>query len=362
MNIKKLLIGTASIICAAFLLFSCGKGDGNKESDPVNDPQLQEFRPVDCGIQALDNYDYPFLGMSFTLTDNMKKLIDNRDVFVFTDEFYKSGNTVAYAFLRFSATTEEEKNQSVLSVDIFSWEEALEKVGVIGVYLKERVAELDSLTMCDTHVKLGESADGSYEYYLSTASGGNAEYIKELSLTSFTVTEMHELDTQNGHGAFSQDKIDGLVSVGSFSAEDVFGKSYTEKFFSDYDITLVNCFTTWCSPCVNEMPELEKLRASYEKEGKKVGVMAVVLDAKTQLGIDDGAVKKAKTLHEKCGAAFPFIIPDDTSMNGRLIGIESVPESFFVDKNGNIVGETYVGARSLSQWQEIVEAELEKLG
>lgn len=48
-------------------------------------------------------------------------------------------------------------------------------------------------------------------------------------------------------------------------------------------------------------------------------------------------------------------------MNGRLKGIDGYPESFFVDKNGNIVGETYMGAHSFEEWKEIAEKELANL-
>ena len=37
--------------------------------------------------------------------------------------------------------------------------------------------------------------------------------------------------------------------------------------------------------------------------------------------------------------------------------IENMAETFFVDKEGNIVGETYSGSRSLEDWKEIVEKE-----
>lgn len=47
--------------------------------------------------------------------------------------------------------------------------------------------------------------------------------------------------------------------------------------------------------------------------------------------------------------------------SGRLTGIEGFPETFFVDKNGNIVGETYSGSRSLEDWLTIVEQELANL-
>lgn len=69
----------------------------------------------------------------------------------------------------------------------------------------------------------------------------------------------------------------------------------------------------------------------------------------------------AKVLHERSNANFPFLIADDGNLNGRLIGIESIPESFFVDSNGNIVSEPYVGARSEADWATIVDAEFSAL-
>lgn len=40
-------------------------------------------------------------------------------------------------------------------------------------------------------------------------------------------------------------------------------------------------------------------------------------------------------------------------MNGRLQGISAFPETFFVDKDGNIVGDTYTGSHTLDEWKEI---------
>ena len=35
-----------------------------------------------------------------------------------------------------------------------------------------------------------------------------------------------------------------------------------------------------------------------------------------------------------------------------------MPETFFVDKEGNMIGETYSGSRSFEDWKNIVETEL----
>ena len=42
-------------------------------------------------------------------------------------------------------------------------------------------------------------------------------------------------------------------------------------------------------------------------------------------------------------------------------GIQAMPETFFVDSNGNIVGDTYSGAKSAKEWKQVIEKELEKI-
>lgn len=165
--------------------------------------------------------------------------------------------------------------------------------------------------------------------------------------------------------AFPFDKPRPEVSnVGEFSTTDVNGNPFDQSMFKDYDLTLVNIFTTWCSPCVNELPELEKLYQEVSKE-YNVGVAGIVMDTVDENfeQTDDTAesLEKAKLLAEKTGCTFPFLIPDKTAMNGRLIGIDGFPETFFVDRDGNIVGGTYPGSRSYEEWSETVKAELENL-
>lgn len=353
---SKLLDGTAAAD-ESELLDGTAASD---ESELLENEQLS-FRPVDCGVQSEALYDFPFLGMTAKLSDEILKKMDSRDIFVYAQEDYTASGAISYAVLRFSVPTQEQQQEEGMSVDIFSWEAALAKLGAIGVYEKDVIAQLDKLTFCDTHTKLGESADGAYEYYISIDSKADAALVQELEKSEITITEMHAFDLNQGYTAFSADRIDGLETVGTFTMRDIFGEEYTQDMFADYDLTLVNVFATWCSPCVQEMPELEKLRQKYEDEGIKLGVAAIVLDVKTTKGIDEGALERAQTLYERSKAAFPFLIPDESGLNGRLVGIESIPESFFVDSDGNIVSEPYVGARSLEAWSEIADQELSAL-
>ncbi|MEY8427818.1 TlpA disulfide reductase family protein [Lachnospiraceae bacterium 46-15] len=194
-------------------------------------------------------------------------------------------------------------------------------------------------------------------------SSPSAESTKESA--EFTQADTEPAEVQDTSGTLSAEKPinsgesteESGAGIGEFTMQSVDGTEYTEKMFQDYELTMVNIFTTWCTPCINEIPDLEKLR--NEMADKGVNVVGIVLDAAAGFGDTDGeAVEKAKLLAERAEVTYPFLIPDAGLLNGRLAGVQAVPETFFVDKQGNIVGETYSGSHSLEEWKEIVEQTL----
>lgn len=150
------------------------------------------------------------------------------------------------------------------------------------------------------------------------------------------------------------------ANAGTFTTQDINGETYTQELFQDYDLTMVNVFATWCSPCVNEIPDLEKLHVEMAEKG--VNVVGIVMDAVDYSGNPDPeAIEKAIILAEQTGATYPFLLPDSTKLNGRLNNIDAFPETFFIDREGNIVGHSYIGSASLEDWRETVLQELENL-
>lgn len=183
--------------------------------------------------------------------------------------------------------------------------------------------------------------------------------VSELSKTEVTLTDKLALDLSIGKNAFSE-APSNAANVGTLQGADIHGEAYTEDIFKDYELTLVNVLTTWCTYCIQEMPELEKLKNDMADQG--VNVVGIVYDTVNPTGEpNEEALKIAGLIQEKTEATFPLLMPDATYLNGRISGITSVPETFFVDKNGNIVSEPYFGARSYDQWKEIVETELANL-
>ena len=335
------------------------------EGDAIPSDFIQgTFKPSETTVQAQDSYEYPFLGLNMKLPEELLKQIKAQTIAMISNEGWNdTADAIKYAYISWSEMTEEQKEAEVdkLGTAYDDWCNSLAKIGVIGIYDEDSEKELDEITGCTEHKEIGSSSDGKYKYYLSTNKDADESLKKEVEEIDVTLTEMTPFQQLS---AFDQPQdtsnTGDSTTVGKFETKGIDGKDYTEKVFSDYDLTLVNVFTTWCSPCVNEIPELEKLYEEMKEKG--VGVVGVVLDTVGDDGKqDDATVKKAGVLQEKTKASYPFLIPDSTMMNGRLNGISAFPETFFVDKEGNIVGETYTGSHSLEEWKEIVEKELQNV-
>ncbi len=80
-----------------------------------------------------------------------------------------------------------------------------------------------------------------------------------------------------------------------------------------------------------------------------------MIDAVNRKGLPDSKqMDAAKKIVKQTGADYIHIVPDSILLNGILQNVFAVPTTIFVDKNGNQVGETYTGSRSLADWQKIV--------
>ena len=71
--------------------------------------------------------------------------------------------------------------------------------------------------------------------------------------------------------------------------------------------------------------------------------------------------QRLKVLKEKTGVTYPLLLPDSGFLNGRISGIQSFPESFFVDKDGNIVGDAILGSNNFEDWKALVEKQLAEI-
>ena len=335
------------------------------------DSNGDSFKPADYTLPVKDEYVYEYLGLKFKLSKKIREAMKAKDI-VMLDDQSPIDQELKYGLLSFSKLTEEQKNAEVAKMGdgYEKWQESLERIGTIGMFEKSlSEEEIGKITKCDSHTKLGESKDGKYSYYLSVNSGADAEAIEELKQTTVEITEKKERpengfvlseksDLENTM-AFSSDSQNVATDLSNLQTMDIDGKEFSGKDFSDYDLTMVNVFATWCSPCVQEIPDLAEIQK--EMKGKGVNIIGVVTDTVDQTGENQEALEKAKLIRERSKAEYSFLIPDKSNFNGRLSGIQAFPETFFVDKKGQIVGETYSGSHNKKAWLEIIEKELAKV-
>ena len=335
------------------------------------DSNGDSFKPADYTLPVKDEYVYEYLGLQFSLSEKIKEAMKTKDI-VMLDDQSPLDQDLKYALLYFSKLTDEQKNAEVgkMGDGYEKWQESLERIGTIGVFEKSlSEEEIGKITKCDSHTKLGDSKDGKYSYYLSVNSGADAETIEELKKTSVEITEkkdrpengfvLAEKSDLENTMAFMEGAGNTVTDLSNIVTKDIHGKEFSSKDFANYDLTMVNVFATWCTACIQEIPDLVEVQK--EMQAKGVNIIGIVTDTVDDTGENREALEKAKLIQEKTKANYSFLMPDKTNFNGRLNGIQALPETFFVDKKGKIVGETYSGSRNKKDWTAIIEKELSAL-
>lgn len=139
----------------------------------------------------------------------------------------------------------------------------------------------------------------------------------------------------------------------AFEAEDVFGGKRTNKLFSKNEITLVNIFSTDYEHCEEDM----KVLSAVSSELKNVGFVGIALDVNEGDGTNEKALRRAKTLSIDSNAEYPYLIADE-ALAEFCSKVYIVPTTYFVDKDGNIVGDAVVGSKTAAEWKQTVELKL----
>jgi hypothetical protein len=179
---------------------------------------------------------------------------------------------------------------------------------------------------------------------------------KDRPENGFVLAEKSDLENTM---AFMEGAGNTVTDLSNIVTKDIHGKEFSSKDFANYDLTMVNVFATWCTACIQEIPDLVEVQK--EMQAKGVNIIGIVTDTVDDTGENREALEKAKLIQEKTKTNYSFLMPDKTNFNGRLNGIQALPETFFVDKNGQIVGGTYSGSHNKKDWAAIIEKELSAL-
>jgi cytochrome c biogenesis protein CcmG/thiol:disulfide interchange protein DsbE len=89
-------------------------------------------------------------------------------------------------------------------------------------------------------------------------------------------------------------------------------------------VVVLNVWASWCPPCVDEMPMLQRTHERIEPRGGMV------------LGVDtQDATEKALAFLRENEITFPSLRDRDREY-GRELGVSGYPETFVIDREGRI--------------------------
>ena len=114
------------------------------------------------------------------------------------------------------------------------------------------------------------------------------------------------------------------VEAPEFSLSDLSGKQVRFKGFRG-QLVFLNFFATWCGPCREEMPGMERLYRAHREKGFMV--LAVNLQE---------SAKMIRPFVESLKLSFPTVMDTEGAVS-REYGVRALPVSFLIGRDGHIL-------------------------
>ena len=134
---------------------------------------------------------------------------------------------------------------------------------------------------------------------------------------------LFSLKQNNSYLKYSPLKLD--LPAPNFTFPGLDGKMVS---LSDYrgNVVLVNIWATWCPPCVDEMPSMERVYKELKSENFEI--LAVSIDS---LG-----TKAVAPFMKKYNLSFPALMDPDGTIQ-TLYQTTGIPESYIVNQEGILI-------------------------
>lgn len=115
-----------------------------------------------------------------------------------------------------------------------------------------------------------------------------------------------------------------------FALTDQEGKTHR---LADYrgQVVLINFWATWCPPCVEEMPSLEKLHRALASKGLKVLAISV-----------DQRASEVERFRKEYDLTFTILRDQDKKVAGSYLTFK-YPETYVLDREGKLIWKVVGG-------------------
>lgn len=125
----------------------------------------------------------------------------------------------------------------------------------------------------------------------------------------------------------------------AFSTTALDGSTVDESIFVGKSLIMLNLWEPWCGPCVQEMPDLQKLYEEYKDKG-----FLLIGAYSTESG--------TANIVEKLGISYPIV---KMCAEFSQFQTQYVPTTVFLDAEGKMVGEQFIGGASYEVWKSRIE-------
>ena len=135
---------------------------------------------------------------------------------------------------------------------------------------------------------------------------------------------------------------------------DIDGNKMVSSIFAKNKVTLVNVWNVGCTPCVNEIPDLDKINSEYKDKGASV----YGLYGDLGMGISDDEMAQIKDIMSNANASYTQLRMDGTlATNESLLNIMAYPTTYVVGSDG-IILDTIEGSKDYEGWKALIDSYL----
>jgi len=123
-------------------------------------------------------------------------------------------------------------------------------------------------------------------------------------------------------------------------------------------VTMLNFWGTFCGPCIREMPDLGELEREYKDRGFEIlGLTSDIVDGSG--AIQKALVEDAEGIIADTKITYPVLITSRELLEYGEITV--LPTTYFVDSEGNMLGDPLLGSRSKEDWERIITGILDSV-
>lgn len=105
-------------------------------------------------------------------------------------------------------------------------------------------------------------------------------------------------------------------------------------------VVVVNFWATWCGPCRAEMPGFLQAYDKLKQKGLEI----------VGIALDEGGWDDVSPFVKKMNVKYPIVL-GNTSVTNAYGGIDAIPSTFIIDRQGNLV-DKHVGYMSKDEFEK----------